>query len=165
MYMYIAFLPYCYYCYNLLFTNLLIANIDSLSDLDNSVYNIPAPAPILAKPAKITLAIYCAAACKAKRRKSAKAYAIVGRAAAAKRYKKRKEAAANAQATNKDDNNGYNRVYIPLANTEEEKKGSSSDNDSVNSGTSNSANKGKGSGVYKCGEDALRCKDTLLYKQ
>ncbi|KAK2073059.1 hypothetical protein P8C59_007368 [Phyllachora maydis] len=112
---------------------------------------------------------------------------------AAKRCKKRKKAAANAQASklakkeglqrfkrttssntgryitnssltaNKDNNNAYNRAYIPPANTEE-KEGSSSDNDSVNSGTSNSTDKGKGSGTYECDKGALRYKDTLLYK-
>ncbi|KAK2073057.1 hypothetical protein P8C59_007366 [Phyllachora maydis] len=146
------------------------------------------------KPAKITLAIYYMAARKAKQRESAKAYTIAGRAAAAKRYKKYKEAAANARASklakkeglrrfkrttgsnasryttnsgltaNKDNNNAYNRVYMPPANVEE-KEGGSSDDDSVNSGTSDSANKGKGSGVYKRSKGALRCKDTLLHKR
>ncbi|KAK2070672.1 hypothetical protein P8C59_005149 [Phyllachora maydis] len=99
---------------------------------------------MLAKPAKITPAIRRTAACKAKRRKSAKAYAI---------------------AANKDDNNGYNRAYIPPANTEKEKEGSSSNNNSVNSSTSDSANKGKGSSAYKYSKGASRYKDTLLYKQ
>ncbi|KAK2072099.1 hypothetical protein P8C59_006475 [Phyllachora maydis] len=174
MYIYIACSPYYYYYYDSLFANLLIANIDSFSDLDNSVYTILAPTP--AKLAKITPAIRRIAAYKAKQRKSAKAYAMAGRAAATKRYKKRKEAAANTQASklakkeglyltaNKDDNNAYNRVYIPPANTEEE-EGSSSNNNSVNSSTSNSADKGKGSGAYKYSKGALRCKDTLLHKQ
>ncbi|KAK2072775.1 hypothetical protein P8C59_007110 [Phyllachora maydis] len=155
----------------------------------------PAPAPIPAKPAKITLAIYYAAACKAKQHKLAKAYATAGRAAAAKRRKKRKEAAANAQArklakkeglqrskhttsgdagryttnsgltADKDDNNAYNRAYMPLTNIEEEEEGSSSNDDGVNGGTSDSTNKGKGSSVYKRGESALYCKDIPLYKQ
>ncbi|KAK2071012.1 hypothetical protein P8C59_005469 [Phyllachora maydis] len=154
-----------------------------------------------AKPAKITPAVYRAAAYKAKRHKSAKAYIVVGRAVAAKCCKKRKEAAANAQAyklakkedlqrskrtagsnagryttnsgliANKDDNNAYNRAYIPPADIkeeeeeEEEKEGGSSDNDGVNSGTSDSADKGEGSGAYKRGEGALYCKDILLYKR
>ncbi|KAK2071139.1 hypothetical protein P8C59_005587 [Phyllachora maydis] len=121
----------------------------------------------------------------------------LGRAAAAKRYKKRKEAAANARASklakkegprrskhtagsdtgryttnssltaNKDDNNAYNRAYVPPADIEEEEEeeGGSSDDNSVNSGTSDSADKGKGSGVYKHSKGALCCKDTLLYKR
>ncbi|KAK2073346.1 hypothetical protein P8C59_007635 [Phyllachora maydis] len=56
----------------------------------------------------------------------------------------------------KDDNNAYNRVYIPPTDIEEE-EGSSGDDNSVNSGTSNSTDKGKGSGVYKRGEGALHC--------
>ncbi|KAK2073333.1 hypothetical protein P8C59_007622 [Phyllachora maydis] len=145
------------------FTNLLIANVDSLSNSDNLIYNI---------------------------------------LTAAKRRKKYKEAAANAQAyklakkedlqrskrtagnnagryttdsgliANKDDNNTYNRAYIPPANIEEEEKeeekeeeDSSSDNNGINSSTSDSANKDKGSGTYKCGKGALRYKDTLLYKR
>ncbi|KAK2073369.1 hypothetical protein P8C59_007657 [Phyllachora maydis] len=151
--------------------------------------------PIPAKPAKITPAIRRAAAYKAKRYKSAKAYTMAGRAAAAKRRKKRKEAAANAQAcklakkedlqrskhtagsnagryttnsgliADKDDNNAYNRAYIPPANAEEEKekkeeeeeKEGSSDNDSINGSTSDSTDKGKGSSAYKRGEGASRC--------
>ncbi|KAK2068592.1 hypothetical protein P8C59_003224 [Phyllachora maydis] len=175
MYIYIAFLP-CRYCYcNSLFTNLLIANIDFLSDLDDLVYNIPA-------------------AYKAKQCKLAKACAIAGRAAAAKRRKKRKEAAANAQAyklakkeglwrskrtassnagryttnssftADKDDNNAYNRAYMPPANTEEEEGGSSDDN-GINDSTSDSTDKGKGSGAYKRDKGALRCEDILLYKR
>ncbi|KAK2072135.1 hypothetical protein P8C59_006507 [Phyllachora maydis] len=165
------------------FTNLYIANIDSLSNLDNSVYNILAPTP--AKPAKITPAVYRAAAHKAKRRKSAKARAIAGRAAAAKRPKKedlqrsKHTTSSNAgrYTTNsgliadKDDNNAYNRAYMPPANAEEEEKeeeeekGSSSNNNSVNSSTSDSTDKGKGSSARKRGKGALRCKDILLYKQ
>ncbi|KAK2074253.1 hypothetical protein P8C59_008474 [Phyllachora maydis] len=156
-----------------------------------------APAPIPTKPAKITPAIYCTAARKAKRCKAAKAYAIAGRAVAAKCRKKRKEAAANAQArklakkeglqrfkrtaggnagryttnsslmANKDDDNAYNRAYVPPTDVEkeEEEEGSSSDNNSVNSGTSNSTNKGKGSSTYKHSKGSLRCKDILLCKQ
>ncbi|KAK2073320.1 hypothetical protein P8C59_007609 [Phyllachora maydis] len=166
-------------------------NIDSLSNSDNSIYDIPAPIP--AKPAKIMLAICRTATRKAKRRKLAKACTIAGRAVAAKRRKKRKEATANTQAcklakkegprrskctasgnagryttdsglaANKDDNNAYNRAYVPPANAEEE-EGSSSDNNGINSGTSNSANKGKGSSIYKRNKGTLRYKDILLYK-
>ncbi|KAK2068937.1 hypothetical protein P8C59_003551 [Phyllachora maydis] len=100
---------------------------------------------MLAKPAKITPAIHRTAAYKAKQRKLAKAYTTAGRAVAAKR-------------PNKDNNNAYNRAYIPPANIEEE-KGSSSNNNSVNSSTSNSTNKGKGSSVYKRSKGALRYKD------
>ncbi|KAK2070748.1 hypothetical protein P8C59_005220 [Phyllachora maydis] len=177
----------------------------SLSNLDNSVYNILgipaaplAPAPTPAKLAKITPAIYRIAACKAKQHKLAKAYTIVGRAAAAKRRKKRKEAVANARAyklakkedlqyskhttssnasryttnssliADKDDNNAYNRAYIPPADTEkeeEEEEGSSSNDNGVNSSTSDSANKGKGSSIYEHSKGASRYKDTLLYKR
>ncbi|KAK2069755.1 hypothetical protein P8C59_004309 [Phyllachora maydis] len=176
MYIYIACLPCrCCYC-DLSFANLLIANIDFFSNLDNLVYTILAP--ILAKPAKITLA----------------AYTIVGRAAAAKHYKKCKEAVANAQAyklakkedlqrskrtassnagrytidsgliANKDNNNAYNRVYMPPAKVEKKEEGSSGNDNSVNSGTSDSTDKGKGSGAYKHSKGALRCKDTPLHK-
>ncbi|KAK2067182.1 hypothetical protein P8C59_000941 [Phyllachora maydis] len=153
-----------------------------------------APAPIPAKLAKITPAIRRAAAYKAKQHKSAKACATAGRAVAAKRRKKYKEAMANTRASklakkegprrskrtigsnagryttnssltaNKDDNNAYNRAYVPPINTEEE-EGSSGNNDSVNSSTSNSANKGKGSSAYKRSKGTLYCKDTLLYKR
>ncbi|KAK2074637.1 hypothetical protein P8C59_008831 [Phyllachora maydis] len=150
-----------------------------------------------AKPAKITLAIRRAAAYKAKQRKSAKAYTIAGRAAAAKRCKKRKKAVANARAyklakkedlrrskrtadgnagryttnsgltADKDDNNAYNRAYIPPAKAEEEEEeeGGSGNDNSVNSSTSDSADKGEGSSTYKRGKGALRYKDTLLYKR
>ncbi|KAK2072756.1 hypothetical protein P8C59_007091 [Phyllachora maydis] len=124
-----------------------------------------------AKPAKIMPAIRRAATCKAKQRKSAKAYTTAGRAAAAKRSKKeglrrfKRTTSSNAGRyttnsgliANKDDNDAYNRAYMPLANIEEE-EGSSSNDNSVNSGTSDSADKGKGSSVYKCGKGALRCK-------
>ncbi|KAK2074425.1 hypothetical protein P8C59_008633 [Phyllachora maydis] len=155
----------------------------------------PALAPTPAKPAKITPAKRRAAARKAKRRKSAKARTTAGRAAAAKRCKKRKEAVANAQArklakkeglrrskhttssnagryttnsgltANKDNNNAYNRAYMPPTNVEEEEEDSSSDNNSVNSSTSNSTDKGKGSSVYERGKSALYRKDILLYKR
>ncbi|KAK2067359.1 hypothetical protein P8C59_001108 [Phyllachora maydis] len=174
MYIYIACLPCCYYCYDLSFTNLLIANIDSFSNLDDSAYTIPgistvplAPASTPAKLAKITLAIYRAAACKAKRRKSAKAYAA---AEGLQRSKRTTGGNAGRYTTNsslkanKDNNNAYNRAYIPSANIEEE-EGSSSDNNSIHSGTSDSADKGEGSGVHKRGEGALRRKDTPLYKR
>ncbi|KAK2067137.1 hypothetical protein P8C59_000897 [Phyllachora maydis] len=197
MYIYIACLPCCCCYCNSLFTNLLIANIDSFSDLDDLAYTILAPTP--AKPAKITLAIRRIAACEAKRCKSAKACAVAGRVAATKRCKKHKEAVANAWArklakkegprrskrttggdtgryttnsglvANKDDNNAYNRAYMPPADIEEEKeeegKGSSGNNNGVNSGTSNSANKGEGSGAHKRGKGALYREDILLYKR
>ncbi|KAK2068454.1 hypothetical protein P8C59_003090 [Phyllachora maydis] len=154
-------------------------------------------APILAEPAKITPAVRRTATCKAKQRKSAKARATAGRAAAAKRRKKCKEAAANAQAcklakkkdlqrskrttsgntsryttnsgliADKDDNNAYNRAYVPPTDTEKEKEeeeGSSNDN-SVNSSTSNSANKGKGSSARKHSKGALRYKDIPPHKR
>ncbi|KAK2072040.1 hypothetical protein P8C59_006417 [Phyllachora maydis] len=181
MYIYIAYLPYYCYYYDSSFTNLLIANIDSLSNLDDSVYTILgistiplALVPIPAKPAKITPAIRCIATYKAKRRKSAKAYTTAGRAAAAKRQglqRSKRTAGSNAGRyttnsgliANRDDNNAYNRVYIPPTDIEEE-EGSSGDNNGVNSGTSNSTDKGKVSSVYKRGKGALYYKDTLLYK-
>ncbi|KAK2073071.1 hypothetical protein P8C59_007380 [Phyllachora maydis] len=64
----------------------------------------------------------------------------------------------------KDDNNAYNRAYMPPTNIEKE-KGSSSNDNSINGSTSDSADKGKGSSVYERGEGALHYKDTLLYKQ
>ncbi|KAK2066357.1 hypothetical protein P8C59_000186 [Phyllachora maydis] len=147
-----------------------------------------------AKPAKITPAIRRVAARKAKRRKSAKAYAIAGRAAAAKCYKKRKKAAANTRASklakkeglwrskrttssnagryttnssltaNKNDNNAYNRTYMPPTNAEEE-EGSSGNDNGVNSSISNSADKGKGSSMYKRSKGASYYKDIPLYKR
>ncbi|KAK2073374.1 hypothetical protein P8C59_007662 [Phyllachora maydis] len=158
--MYIACLPCRRYYYDSSFANLLIANTDSFSNLDNLVYTILASTPT--KPAKITPAIRHTAACKAKRRKSAKTYAIAGRAAAANnagRY-----TTDSGLAANKDNNNAYNRVYMPPADIEEE-EGSSSDDNSVNSGASDSADKGKGSSIYKRGKGTLHCKDILLYKQ
>ncbi|KAK2067922.1 hypothetical protein P8C59_001621 [Phyllachora maydis] len=154
-----------------------------------------ATSPTPAKPAKITPAVRRIAARKAKQRKSAKACAIAGRAAATKRYKKRKKAVANTQAyklakkkdlrrskrtagsdagryttnsgltADKDNNNVYNRAYMPPAKAEEEEEGSSGDNDSVNSSTSDSANKSKGSSTYKRSKGALRYEDTPLRKQ
>ncbi|KAK2067204.1 hypothetical protein P8C59_000963 [Phyllachora maydis] len=115
-----------------------------------------------AKPAKITLAIRYTAACKAKRRELAKA-----RAARSKRTTGSNTSRYTTNSglmANKDDNNVYNRVYVPSANIEEE-EGSSSDNNSINSSTSDSTDKGEGSGVYKRSEGALRCEDTLLYKR
>ncbi|KAK2072026.1 hypothetical protein P8C59_006403 [Phyllachora maydis] len=124
------------------FINLLIANIDSLSNLDNLVYNIPAP--ILAKPAKIMPA-------RSKRTTSSNAG----------RYTTNFSLIAN-----KDNNNAYNRAYIPPAKAEEEEEeDSSSNNDGINSGTSNSANKGKGSSAYKRSKSASYYKDILPYKQ
>ncbi|KAK2067177.1 hypothetical protein P8C59_000936 [Phyllachora maydis] len=129
-------------------------------------------APTPTKPAKITPAIYYVAACKAKQRKSAKAHAIAGRAAATKRRKKRKKARTTSSnagryttnsslIANKDNNNAYNRAYIPPANTEEE-EGSSSNNNSVNSSTSDSTDKSKGSSIREYSKGALRRKNILL---
>ncbi|KAK2072795.1 hypothetical protein P8C59_007129 [Phyllachora maydis] len=140
-----------------------------------------APAPILAKPAKIMPAVRRVAACEAKRRELAKARATAGRAAAAKRSKKedlqRSKHTTGGNAgryttdsgliANKDDNNTYNGVYVPPANIEKEEEkeeGSSSDNNGVNSSTSDSADKGEGSDIYKRSKGALRCEDILLYK-
>ncbi|KAK2071008.1 hypothetical protein P8C59_005465 [Phyllachora maydis] len=154
MYIYIACLPYYCYYYDLSFTNLLIANIDSFSDLDDLLYTIlgistapPAPAPTPAKLAKITPAIRRTAARKAKQYNGD-----------AGRY-----TTDSGLTANKDDNNAYNRAYMPPTNAEEE-EGSSSDDNSINSSTSNSTNKGKGSSAYKRGKGALCCKDTPLYK-
>ncbi|KAK2072176.1 hypothetical protein P8C59_006547 [Phyllachora maydis] len=119
-----------------------------------------------AKPAKITPAIRRIAACKAKQRKSAKARATAGRAVAAKRYKNGNAGRYTTNSSliaNKDNNNTYNRAYIPPANIKE-KKGSSSNDNSINSSTSDSTDKGKGSSVRERGKGALRCEDTLLYK-
>ncbi|KAK2074624.1 hypothetical protein P8C59_008818 [Phyllachora maydis] len=122
MYIYIACLPYYCYCYNSSFANLLIADIDFLSNLDN-------------------LRSKCTAGGNAGRYTT-----------------------DSGLTANKDDNNAYNRTYIPPTNAEEE-EGGNSDNDSVNSGTSDSTDKGKGSGVYKYGKGALRYKDIPLYKR
>ncbi|KAK2073074.1 hypothetical protein P8C59_007383 [Phyllachora maydis] len=175
MYIYIAFLPYRCYCYDSSFTNLLIADIDFLFDLDDLVYNILgiptmplALAPIPAKLAKITPAIRRTAACKAKRRESAKAYAIV-------EGLRRSKCTAGSDAgryttdsgftADKDDNNAYNRAYMPPADIEEEEENSSGDNNSVNSGTSDSTDKGKGSNMYEYSKGVSRCEDIPLYKQ
>ncbi|KAK2074346.1 hypothetical protein P8C59_008560 [Phyllachora maydis] len=105
-------------------------------------------APTLAKPAKITPAIRCIAAYKAKRRDNAGRYTT-----------------NSGLTADKDDNNAYNRAYMPPANTEEEEEGGSGDDNSVNSGTSDSTNKGEGGGARERGESASRCEDTPLYKQ
>ncbi|KAK2069052.1 hypothetical protein P8C59_003659 [Phyllachora maydis] len=124
-----------------------------------------------AKPAKITPAICRVAACKAKRRKSAKARAITAKKEGLRRSKCTISGDAGRYTTNssftanKDNNNAYNRAYMPPANTEEEEEGSSGNNNSVNSGTSDSADKGKGSSAYKRSKGALRYEDTLLYKR
>ncbi|KAK2073467.1 hypothetical protein P8C59_007752 [Phyllachora maydis] len=55
----------------------------------------------------------------------------------------------------KDNNNVYNRAYIPPTDMEKEEEGSSSNNNGINSSTSNSANKGKGSSARKCSKGAL----------
>ncbi|KAK2073121.1 hypothetical protein P8C59_007427 [Phyllachora maydis] len=158
MYMYIACLPCCCYYYDLSFANLLIANINSLSNSDNLVYTILAPT--LAKPAKITPAIYCIAAYKANKLAKKEGLQRSKRTASsnAGRYTTNSSLIAN-----KDDNNAYNRAYMPPTNAEEE-EGSSSNDNSVNSSTSNSTNKGKGSGTCKYGKGALYCEDILLYK-
>ncbi|KAK2072670.1 hypothetical protein P8C59_007008 [Phyllachora maydis] len=72
---------------------------------------------------------------------------------------------------NKNDNNTYNRAYMPPTNMEEEEEkeeeeeDSSSNDNGVNSGTSNSADKGKGSSAYKRSKGALYYKDTLSHKR
>ncbi|KAK2073119.1 hypothetical protein P8C59_007425 [Phyllachora maydis] len=65
---------------------------------------------------------------------------------------------------NKDDNDAYNRAYIPPAKAEEEEEGSSSNNNSVNSSTSDSADKGEGSGTCERSEGALYYEDIPPYK-
>ncbi|KAK2074615.1 hypothetical protein P8C59_008809 [Phyllachora maydis] len=145
-------------------------NIDSFSNSDNSVYTILgistvplAPAPILAKPAKITPAIRRVAVRKAKQRKLAKACAIAAKKEGPRRSKRTAGSDAGRYTTNsslianKDDNNAYNRAYMPSANAEEEEEGGSSNNNSVNSSTSDSANKGKGSSACERSKSALRC--------
>ncbi|KAK2072050.1 hypothetical protein P8C59_006427 [Phyllachora maydis] len=105
--------------------------------------------------AKIVTIIYLntKSACKAKQRELAKACIT--------RSKRTTSGDAGRYTTNsglianKDDNDAYNRAYIPPANIEEEEGGSSNDN-SVNSSTSNSTDKGKGSGAYKRSKGALR---------
>ncbi|KAK2074438.1 hypothetical protein P8C59_008645 [Phyllachora maydis] len=146
--------------------------------VNSATSNLDPPIDIGSKEGSIRYA----AAYKAKRRKSAKAYAIAGRAAyklAKKEDLQRSKRTAGGNAgryttdsgliADKDDNDAYNRAYIPLTNTEEEEEkeeedGSSNDN-SVNSGTSDSANKGKGSDVYERSKGALCYKDILLYKR
>ncbi|KAK2070465.1 hypothetical protein P8C59_004955 [Phyllachora maydis] len=127
-----------------------------------------------AKPAKITPAIRRIAAYKAKRRKSAKAYATAAKKEDLQRSKRIASNDAGRYTTdsgliaNKDNNNAYNRAYVPPTNAEEEEEeeeGSSSDNNSVNSGTSDSADKGEDSGIYEYSKGASRYKDTLLRKR
>ncbi|KAK2066224.1 hypothetical protein P8C59_000059 [Phyllachora maydis] len=120
-----------------------------------------------AKPAKIIPAVYRTAAYKAKRRELAKAYTT---AEGLRRSKRTAGGNAGRYTTNssltanKDNNNAYNRAYMPSTNIEEEEEGSSSDDNSINSSTSDSADKGKGSSVYKRSKGTLYYKDTLLYK-
>ncbi|KAK2068788.1 hypothetical protein P8C59_003409 [Phyllachora maydis] len=122
---------------------------------------------MLAKPAKITPAIRRTAAYKAKQCKSAKAYTT---AEGLQRSKYTASSNAGRYTTNsglmakRDDNNAYNRAYMPSANIEEE-EGSSSNDNSVNSSTSNSTDKSKGSSARKRSKGASRCEDTLLYKR
>ncbi|KAK2070914.1 hypothetical protein P8C59_005375 [Phyllachora maydis] len=118
----------------------------------------PAPTPAKpAKPAKITPAIRRTAAYEAKQRESAKARAIAG-------YNAGRYTTNSSLIANRDDNNAYNKAYMPPTNMEEE-KGGSSNNNSVNSSTSDSADKGKDSSIYKRSKGASRCKDTPLYKR
>ncbi|KAK2068761.1 hypothetical protein P8C59_003383 [Phyllachora maydis] len=129
-------------------------------------------APTLAKPAKITPAIRRTAAYKAKQRKSAKARATAAKKEDLQRSKYTAGSNAGRYTTNsslianKDDNNAYNRVYIPSAKAEEEEeeKDSSSNNDSINSSTSDSTDKGKGSSIYKRSKGTLYYKDIPPYK-
>ncbi|KAK2071847.1 hypothetical protein P8C59_006237 [Phyllachora maydis] len=160
MYIYIACSPYRRYYRDSSFANLLIANTNSFSNLDDLVYTILAPTP--AKPAKITPAIRCTAAHKAKKlakkeglRRSK--YIASGNAG---RY-----TTNSGLIVNKDDNNAYNRAYVPPTKTEEKKEGSSGNNNSINGSTSNSADKGKGGGTYEYSEGTLRYKDILLCKR
>ncbi|KAK2069723.1 hypothetical protein P8C59_004277 [Phyllachora maydis] len=127
-------------------------NIDSLSNSDNLVYNIPATY-------------------KAKQRKSAKACAAAAKKEDLRRSKRITSSNAGRYTTNsgliadKDDNNAYNRTYMPPTKAEEEKEeDSSGNNNSINGSTSNSTDKGKGSSIYKRSKGALYYKDTLLYK-
>ncbi|KAK2073532.1 hypothetical protein P8C59_007813 [Phyllachora maydis] len=124
--------------------------------------------------AKIVTIIYLntKSACKAKQCKSAKACATAAKKEDLRRSKRTTGSNAGRYTTDssliadKDDNNAYNRAYMPPTEAEEEEeKDSSSNDDSVNSSTSNSADKGKGSSVCKHGKGASRYKDTLLYKQ
>ncbi|KAK2073387.1 hypothetical protein P8C59_007675 [Phyllachora maydis] len=129
--------------------------------------------PTLAKPAKITPAIRRTAAYKAKQRELAKACAIAYKLAKKEGLRRSKRTAGSnagryttnsSLVANKDDNNAYNRAYIPPTNAEEE-EGGSSDNNSVNGSTSDSADKGEGGSTYKYSKGALCCKDILLYKR
>ncbi|KAK2074443.1 hypothetical protein P8C59_008650 [Phyllachora maydis] len=119
---------------------------------------------------KIMPAIRRIAAYKAKQYKLAKAYAIAAKKKGPQRSKRTTSSNAGRYTTNssltanKDNNNAYNGAYIPPADIEE-KKGSSSNNNSVNSGTSDSIDKGKGNSTYKYGKSALRYKDIPPYKQ
>ncbi|KAK2072159.1 hypothetical protein P8C59_006531 [Phyllachora maydis] len=131
----------------------------------------PAPAPIPAKPAKITPAIRSATK-RRKKRKKAMANARASKLAKKEGLRRSKHTTSSNTGRNttnsgliadKDDNNTYNRAYMPPANTEK-KKGGSGNNNSVNGSTSNSTNKGKGSSIYKHSKGALYYKDTLLYK-
>ncbi|KAK2066366.1 hypothetical protein P8C59_000195 [Phyllachora maydis] len=122
------------------------------------------PAPLPAKPAKITPAVRYVAAYKAKRRELAKAYATAAKKEDLRHSKRITSSNAGRYTTNsslianKDDNNAYNRAYIPSTKAEE-KEDSSGDNNSVNSSTSNSADKGEGGGAYKRSKGASRYKD------
>ncbi|KAK2068485.1 hypothetical protein P8C59_003119 [Phyllachora maydis] len=100
-----------------------------------------------AKPAKITPAIRRAAACKAKRRNNAS-----------------RNTTNSGLTANKDDNNAYNRVYIPPTDIEKE-KGSSSNNDGVNGGTSDNTDKGKGSSICECSKGTSCYEDILPRKR
>ncbi|KAK2067154.1 hypothetical protein P8C59_000913 [Phyllachora maydis] len=104
-----------------------------------------------AKPAKITPAICRIAAYKANKLAKKEGLRRSKRTAGsnAGRYTTNSSLIAN-----KDNNNAYNRAYIPPADTEEE-EGGSGDDDGVNSGTSDSADKGKGSSAYERGKDML----------
>ncbi|KAK2074634.1 hypothetical protein P8C59_008828 [Phyllachora maydis] len=113
-----------------------------------------------AKLAKIMPAIRCAAAYKAKQSKKE----------GLRRSKRTTSSNASRYTTNsgliadKDDNNSYNRAYIPPADIEEEEEGSSGNDNSVNSSISDSADKGEGSGICKYSKGASYYKDILLYK-
>ncbi|KAK2067145.1 hypothetical protein P8C59_000904 [Phyllachora maydis] len=112
--------------------------------------------PTPAKPAKITPAIRRAYKL-AKKEGLQRSKRIAGGNAG--RYTTNSSLMAN-----KDDNNAYNRAYVPPANVEEE-KGGSSDNNSINSGTSDSADKGKGSSARKRNKGASHYENTPPYKR
>ncbi|KAK2073381.1 hypothetical protein P8C59_007669 [Phyllachora maydis] len=153
------------YLYQLAGTGNRAIGLSSTNSNSNSSNSNNTPAPTPAKPAKITPAIRRAAACKAKRRKK------LAKKEGLQRSKRTASSNAGRYTTNsgltadKDNNNAHNRAYMPPADTEEEEEGGSGNNNGVNSSTSNSADKGKGSSTRKRSESALRCKDTLLYKQ